>query len=660
MRYLILCLLLLLAMDSATAQDDPGFPGVNREPISFYPEAVVPLLRLGRGIAHDIAWSPDGETLAMASSVGVWLYDPDDLEAEPSLLSKSPPEAVTHVAYSPNGRLMAAGGDTLQLWDTGTNELLRSIDTGGAVVSVAFSPDSAQIVSSNRFGSDRYGVWLWDVATGSEIVQLADRRVVANLTFSPDGALIAGVALADCCFSVVMWDAASGEERFNQGAGVRAAPDRVLFSPDSATLTVIDRTGSLLFLDPHDPYGNSDSIVVGEGEDTSDWYPPGAGYTADGGLLVTMSGLGHMRVWNANSLQLVNEFALDWEASSVAFNPDGSRMAAVNRRGGIAIWDTESRALVGQYDGIASSSHTVDFSPDGRWLASDAGVWDIQTGERLWPFSAHEGLVLDVAFSLDGSLLATGSADQIVGVWSVQDRELLHSLTGHEQPVKRVLFIGQEQLLTASDDSVRMWNAATGESLSVSDDQATEAPMQTLELDSAGISGVRSLAYGNDMIALSDDYANIYLWHTERSDATWQTMTHDTFGRGFNALAFSHEWMASAGNDSAVQLWDWRTGDHLGVITTHNSWIYALAFSPDDYLLASAGCAETLRNPWDGSPYCAGADLRLYSLLDNLQYVVPQGHTGVIRDLDFNADGTLLATASEDGTILLWGVPATH
>lgn len=308
MRHLALGLLLILIVTSTAAQD------INLGELTpignAYPEDIAPLTRIGRGWGRDAAWSPDGETLAAATSIGVWLYDPDDLDAAPRLLDAAT-ESVAALAYSADGHLLAIGGKTIQLWDVEANQLLRTLPADGSVLSLAFSPDGTMLVSSNQFGAQRYSVSLWDVETGAE-TQALGHSVVDSLTFSPDGALIAGVALGDGGFALMLWDADSGENVFLQGFS--PAPDRVLFSPDGTKLTVILRTGSILFLDPQDPYANGDYIVVGEGDNTDDWYPPGAGYTPDGERLVALSGLGNLRVWDTETLEMVSDVALDWEA----------------------------------------------------------------------------------------------------------------------------------------------------------------------------------------------------------------------------------------------------------------------------------------------------------------------------------------------------------
>ena len=88
------------------------------------------IMRLGKGTTHDIAYSPDGTRLAVASGIGVWLYDAHT-GAEITLL-KTQPVGVRSVAFSPDGNTLAGGSldnvtsesldTTVWLWDVNSGE----------------------------------------------------------------------------------------------------------------------------------------------------------------------------------------------------------------------------------------------------------------------------------------------------------------------------------------------------------------------------------------------------------------------------------------------------------------------------------------------------------------------------------------------------------
>ena len=114
---------------------------------------------MGKGWLVAVASSPDGRTLAAASSLGVYLYDAENL-AEVRFLATD--ASVFAVAFSPDGRLLAsrAGGNTIRLWDVATGQPLRALEGHTfSVLSVAFSPDERTLASGSGDGTVR----LWGV-----------------------------------------------------------------------------------------------------------------------------------------------------------------------------------------------------------------------------------------------------------------------------------------------------------------------------------------------------------------------------------------------------------------------------------------------------------------------------------------------------------------
>ena len=245
--------------------------------------------RLGKGSIRAITYSPDGTRLAVAGSLGIWLYD-TATHKEVALFTGHTRE-VTSVAFSPDGATIASGSrdNTVRLWDAVTGQPKTTL-TGHTrqVVSVAYSPDGATIASGGGYNDQT--VRLWDAVTGQPKATLMGHTGrVTSVAFSPDGNTLASGSFQE----VRLWDVVTGQPK--------------------ATLT-----------------GHTDNVSS-------------VAFSPDGATIASGWGFGEIRLWDAVTGQHQTTLrGHTYWVSSVAFSPDGATLATGSADGTVLLWEFTS------------------------------------------------------------------------------------------------------------------------------------------------------------------------------------------------------------------------------------------------------------------------------------------------------------------------------
>ena len=275
----------------------------------------------------------------------------------------------------------------------------------------------------------------------------------------------------------------------------------------------------------------------------------------------------------------------------------------------------------GEVNGIA-------FSPDGSKIASvsdDKTVkfWNVN-GKLLNSCEGHNDQVLRVSFSLDGQIIASGSADRTVKLWSING-QLLKILVGHTERVYGVSFRFDGQVIASAsnDRTVRLWNL-DGQLLKV------------LVGHTDQVWGVNFSPDGQ-MIASGSFDKTVRLWNFDGQLLnTLKGHTDRVYGVNFSP---DGQIIASSSFDKTVRLWN-LDGQLLNTLEGHTERIYGVSFSPDGKKIASASADRTLRF-WN---------------FDETLLRVLEGHTDHIWQVNFSPDGQIIASASDDKTVRLWNL----
>ena len=613
-------------------------------------QAVGAPLRAGTEGVTGVAFSPGGRLLATGDADGtIRLWNPATGQASGSPLR---PEAgvasdVTAMAFSPGGRFLAAAyaDGTVQLWDLATRQPLPAMYGGGPVTAVAFNPGGTLLATAGTDGTVR----LWNPATGQ--VQLAAYRghgPVNGVAFSPGGGLL---ATAEADGAVRLWNTVTGREA---GAPLRTGSPAtaVAFSPDGRLLATGGTDGTVRLWNPATRQAVGAPLAAESG--------PGLGVTAvafspDGRLLASAGADGTVRLWNPGTRQapyapLAASTGLLYGVRAVAFTSDGRRLASADADGTVRLWNPATGQLAGPVlvtktitvfgvrgAAVEPGVRGVAFSPDGTLLASSYSdgtvrLWNPATGRAAGPpLAAGTGPqpgVNAVAFSPDGTLLATAGGS--IRLWDpVTGRPVGHPLPGPPGGVTAVAFSPDGTLLAAAgaDGTVRLWHPAT--------EQPAGPPLRAGPGPGAAVTAVTGVAFSPDGTLLASSYGDgtVRLWNPATGQAVGAPLPADP-GYGVNGVAFSPDGrlLATAGGDGTVRLWNPATGQAVGAPLPAGPGygVNGVAFSPDGRLLAAAdadGMVQTWQMPLAAEPYAAlCADVGSPTRADWAQYApgVPQ------------------------------------
>ena len=336
-------------------------------------------MRLGKGRITGIQFSPTGSRFAVATSIGIWMYD----------------------AYT---------GEELALMAVLPGE-------GREVTTVTFSPDGKTLASGEEGGAGR----LWDVITGKPIVPLKEVPApqyaeLRALAFSANGTkLIGAVANRE----INIWELGKDINpptllRTIKGQNSWQSNVMMLLSPDTRLLanTTVDWKNRIFQIQLSD--------------------------TFTGELLYTLTG--HKPL-----------------IQSIAFSADSKMLVSGDESGMILLWDTltgKLKATLNRKRG--TSTHTLAFSPSGRFIASGhydgAKLWDntvkpkqragyaIGDYQHTLEFRGHKEYVSKLAFSPDGKTLLTGSKDGTIQAWDTATGSHRYTVTGHIEGTRDLAF----------------------------------------------------------------------------------------------------------------------------------------------------------------------------------------------------------------------------
>ncbi len=600
---------------------------------------------LGRGVPYYVSWSPDGKTLAVGTTIGIWLYERDNLDAPPRLL-EGHTSGIRGIDFSPDSKILASVSPdgTLRLWDVTTNKLIGEPITpfNGWALDVAFSP-TGKLLSVGGC----WGFKLYDVTNPAEPIESRSQDVgvdcVGAVAFSRDGSHVGYTTKQDDSADpfVEVMDVNTGETLplgTHEGDILSLA-----FNPDGSILASggDDRLIRLWNTE------NGELIETLEGHSSR---IRSLRFTSDGEQLISASGDRQILVWDVASGTQIGD---PLEGSivggvSIALSPDGTQFVSAGNDGTLRFWNVIERKTVEEYLNLFTTwGKGVTFAYDGKVAVAynDGSVhlWDMSTQSDS-SIGKHEsgGNTPIVISPTDPNLLASGGRDDKVRVYNLTMGEEIkvferddggNSINGN---VYGLAFSPDGTRIAAAmggnDDVVRLWNVTDSK-----EEILREAHDDVLSV---------AFSPNGSLLASGHKDGAVIIWDLQTNESRFILLEHTA---PVQTVIFSPDgqYLFSGSDDKSIRIWDVEAGRSGGkTLNNPTDIVKSLAFSPDGKLLAAAVQFASEILLWDTTNMAEPVLLNT-----NISPVFAS-----VYSLSFSADGTLLAASGDPGAISIWGV----
>ncbi|ODA29612.1 WD40 repeat domain-containing serine/threonine protein kinase [Planctopirus hydrillae] len=578
------------------------------------------------------AWAPNQQSIVTAGrdrTARTWNVETGDKqlqfkEGHEFLASKA-------IFFDGGKRLATAGVDnTLRLWEVETGSQTKLLEHTGRSAAFDISTDGKWLVT----GSDRKVVVLRDLSTLETIFELTGHQHEPTaVAISPDGKTILS---GDLRGRILLWSRETGG-LLGKLDGHSRRVQKILYATDGRkaysasadnTVAVWD-LGSMAEIRPA-VMKHPESVLT-------------MALSPDGKQIVTSAADNTLRLWSTADSRLVSEYRLpEGMVNSLEISRDGRLLAIANaetRQAEILVLPGFKRIPMEMGGSVVDLKKrgallwAVAFGPEAETLmtigGTDARLWNLRDGREMMSFSPN-GVVASARYSPDNQWIVTSSWDNSVKVWKAATGESMVRLEGgHTSAVNMASFSPDgELILTASDDgTAKLWNWK-------------DAPPKVVKVLGLHTGRVRSAIFNHDgsrIVTTSSD-KTARLWDTTTGECLQIFQGHE-WPVLSAALSDDGKLLLTGSEDKTARLWNVATGKELFVLAGHTAPVTSVDISPDATRLLTGSQDETVK---------------LWDTRTSNEILTLSRHTQDVTSVAFSPDGRQILTGSRDGTAIIW------
>lgn len=424
-----------------------------------------------------LAFSPDGETIASASSGCVSTWDAESGLRIGELFTEHSVR-INSIAFSPDGKKIVGGGDydkTIFMWNAEVGKQMGEVlITDSHVKALAFSPDGKKFVSGNISGK----IDVWSVATKNRLGTIQEQFDISILSIavSPTFEVIA----CACSNGLQIWNLKSKKITNKIYTGYTSQVLSVSFSDDGKKIVTGGADKTIRIWDSETGQQIGETMVGHEAGVTSVLF-----LEKEKKVVSCCSIDKTIRLWDVETGKQIGKplFCHLSGVYSVCLSPNNKRIISTGNDGMVRSWDVKTgkqieNLLIDHAGAVVSQQsddfdkpfvkylfEPVSFSSDGKQMLSlsfdgNLCVWDVETGYNICNIESRKAKARCASFLSSGKFIVTGNWNGSLSFWSITKGEQLgKSLTGHASSVTSLALLYDTRLVSSScDGTLRVWN----------------------------------------------------------------------------------------------------------------------------------------------------------------------------------------------------------